>query len=63
MAEQTTLTTDNLPQLSVKATKAKASGVQTTELSLFSTYPLLSAYYLTIYIYSRMCLTTGVYNM
>ena len=28
-AEQTTLTMDRLPQLSVKATKVKASGVQT----------------------------------
>jgi len=33
------------------------------ELSLFSTYPLLSAYYLTIYIYRRVCLTTGVYGI
>ena len=32
------------------------------ELSLFSAYPLLSAYYLTIYIYRRMWLTTGVYG-
>ena len=33
-----------------------------TELSLFSPYLLLSAYYLTIYIYRRMRLTTGVYG-
>ena len=34
-----------------------------TELSLFSAYPLLSAYYLTIYIYRRLRLTTGVYGI
>ena len=34
-----------------------------TELLLFSTYPLLSAYYLTVYIYRRMRLTTGVYGI
>ena len=34
-----------------------------TELSLFSAYPLLSTYYLTVYIYRRMHLTTGVYSM
>ena len=33
-----------------------------TELSLFSAYPLLSAYYLTVYIYSCMHLTTNVYG-
>ena len=34
-----------------------------TELSLFSAYPLLSAYYLTVYIYRRMRLTIGVYGI
>ena len=91
------LTMDRLPQISVKATKAKASRVQCTcgvhvqhskaecyhtgaskfmdtiaavygiymytELSLFSAYPLLSAYYLTVYIYRHMRLTTGVYGI
>ena len=33
------------------------------ELSLFSAYPLLSAYYLTVYIYRCMHLTTGVYGI
>jgi len=34
-----------------------------TVLSLFSAYPLLSAWYPTIYIYRRMRLPTGVYGM
>ena len=33
-----------------------------TELSLFSAYPLLSAYYLAVYIYRHMRLTTDVYG-
>ena len=34
-----------------------------TELPVFSAYLLLSAYYLTVYIYRRMRLTTCVYSM
>ena len=52
-----TLTMDRLPQLSGKATKAKASGAQTV-LSTYNTRKLTATYWLAIHVHVRVNLWT-----